>query len=286
MVGANHERKRSHEYELGHADRELERLATQAQLIDPMTRQYFRRAGLAPGMRVLDIGSGAGDVAFLAGDLVGSEGEVVGTDRSPTAVAAAEARARQRSIRNVSFRLGDPADLAFDQPFDAVVGRYVLMFSPNPTEMLRGILRHVRTGGIVVFHEVDWTSGRSDPPAPTYDQCVEWIVRTFERVGSNPRMGMSLHPAFLAAGLPAPTMGLQALIGGGAANLGGADLIADLAVTMAPVMEQSGVVTTTELGPETLRERMRAEVLANGSVLVGRSEIGAWARVPAQSASR
>ena len=46
-------------------DRELERLHLQAKLVDPITRQFLNEAGIVPGMRVLDVGSGAGDVAFL-----------------------------------------------------------------------------------------------------------------------------------------------------------------------------------------------------------------------------
>jgi hypothetical protein len=49
------------------ADRAQEhrRLATQAELLDPLTERVFREAGLGTGMRVLDLGSGAGDVAIL-----------------------------------------------------------------------------------------------------------------------------------------------------------------------------------------------------------------------------
>jgi ubiquinone/menaquinone biosynthesis C-methylase UbiE len=148
--------KRRYEYELGHTDRELRRLATQAALVDPFTRGYFQRAGLGRGMRALDVDSGGGDVAFLAAELVGPAGEVVGTDRSPTAVAAATARAKAQSLGNVLFVEGDPATLTFDRPFDAIVGRYVLMFSPDPGAMLRGIAKHLRPGGVMVFHEVDW----------------------------------------------------------------------------------------------------------------------------------
>ena len=124
-------------YALGHSDRELDRLAIQARLIDPMTRRFFRDAGIVPGMRVLDVGSGAGDVAFMAADLVGDTGQVVGVDRVPAALVAATARAGALSLSNVSFREGDPSDMTFEQPFDAVVGRYVLMFQHDPTTMLR-----------------------------------------------------------------------------------------------------------------------------------------------------
>ena len=81
---------RAHEYELGHSDRELKRLRLQAQLVDPITRQFFHAAGLERGMRVLDVGSGGGDTALLAAELVGEGGEVLGVDTSPIAVAAAQ----------------------------------------------------------------------------------------------------------------------------------------------------------------------------------------------------
>ena len=276
--------KRSHEYELGHSDRELKRPGTQAALVDPITRLFFQIAGNGAGMRVLDVGSGAGDVAFLAAELVGPTGEVVGTDRSLPAVAAAAEGAKTRGLQNVAFVLGDPSTLSLGRPFDAVVGRYVLMFSDDPVKMLKGIAAHIRPGGIMAFHEADWSGVRSTPPAPIYDRCCSWIAETFRKVGTNPNMGLGLHSAFIAAGLPAPTMGLQALAGGGYSDVCGINLIANLAITMAPVMEETGVTAVAELGPGNLEGRMRSEVLANGSVVVGRSEVGAWTRTISREA--
>ena len=74
-------------YVLGHSERELDRLTVQARLKDPMTRQFLREAGIVSGMRVLDVGSGAGDVALLAAELVSGSGKVVGVDRAPAALA-------------------------------------------------------------------------------------------------------------------------------------------------------------------------------------------------------
>ncbi|ESW94373.1 hypothetical protein X769_33060 [Mesorhizobium sp. LSJC268A00] len=56
--------------------------------------------------------------------------------------------------------------------------------------------------------------------------------------------------------------------------MSGIDLISNLAATMAPVMEQMGVIAASELGPETLQDRIRAEAYASGSVVVGRYEVG------------
>jgi hypothetical protein len=75
-------------------------------------------------------------------------------------------------------------------------------------------------------------------------------------------------------------MSLSAVYGGGADERHGAGMIADLAVTMAPVMEERGVVTQAAMDPETLRSRMFAEIVALGSVVTGRGEVGAWSRAP------
>src|SRR5262245_51899189 len=91
-------------YILVHSDREIRRLKHQADTVDPITRRIFLFAGIGPGMRVLDIGCGAGDVSMLLADLVGESGEVVGVDRVPAALAAAESKAAERGLRNVSFR--------------------------------------------------------------------------------------------------------------------------------------------------------------------------------------
>jgi ubiquinone/menaquinone biosynthesis C-methylase UbiE len=138
---SSRKRARAHEYELGHSDRELKRLRLQARLVDPLTRQFFANAGLKPGMRVLDVGSGGGDTALLAEEVVSGEGEVVGIDQSPAAVAAAAAEKRIAAAgkRNISFRHGELDRLELGEPFDAAVGRYVLMFNPDPAAMLRSV---------------------------------------------------------------------------------------------------------------------------------------------------
>src|SRR6478752_456313 len=129
-----------HGYVLGHAERELRRLAAQARMVDPITARFFGEAGVRAGMRVLDVGSGAGDVSFLVAGLVGESGQVIGVDRSVDAVGTATGRAAERSLRTVSFVQGDPAQMSFDVPFDAVVGRYVLQFQRDPGAMVRGLL--------------------------------------------------------------------------------------------------------------------------------------------------
>lgn len=270
----------SGEYVLGHSERELDRLAIQARLVEPITRRFFRDAGIGPGMRVLDVGSGAGDVSFLAAELVGATGEVVGVDRAPTAVAVAVERARERSLSNVSFQEGDPRELPFDPPFDAVVGRYVLMFQPDPVAVLAGVAAHVRPGGVVVFHEPAWAGMRSVPPVASWDRCCRLVVATMTANGADMELGTDLHRLFVAAGLVAPTLRMETIVGAGENSPDAVHFTVDLAVTLLADMERLGLVAPGEHDAQTLAESVLADVIAGDSVVVGRSEIGAWSVVP------
>src|SRR6478735_9112701 len=82
---------------------EYVRLTRQAALIEPMTASLFREAGITSGMRVLDVGSGVGDVALLIARLVGPHGSVVGIDVDESALQTARARTEAHGLTNVVF---------------------------------------------------------------------------------------------------------------------------------------------------------------------------------------
>lgn len=267
-------------YLLGHSDHELGRLGRQAKLLGSTTAEYFATAGLKPGMRVLDVGSGAGEVAFLAAALTTPGGQVIGTDTATAAVRAASATASARGLSDtVRFLEGDPAELSFDRPFDAIVGRYVLVFQPDPAAMLRRLSQHLAPGGVMAFHEPDWRAVRSSPPAPTHDRCCEWIIETTDRAGVSWNMADRLHGAFTDAGLPAPTLSMRTFVGAGDGAEVWLQAVVDIVETLLPVMEAQGVATATEVGLDTLAERLTDEARETCSTVVGRSEVAAWCHV-------
>lgn len=94
-------------------------------------------------MRVLDVGSGMGDVALLAAELVGPTGSVVGVDTNPDALVAA----RRRAPENVNSVEGDIRHLELDGEFDAVVGRLVQHSHAGRTQS--AALRHAK---VSVYH--------------------------------------------------------------------------------------------------------------------------------------
>ena len=255
---------------------EDERLIAQGALFDPLTRRLLQQAGIASGMRVLDLGSGAGNVARLAAELVGPGGAVVGIERDPVAVELAR---RRTDAPNVEFRVGDVQTLQdVEDGFDAVVGRLVLMYLTDPVAALRRAASRVRAGGLVCVHEADLDNLCADPLTPLWAQVHEYFVQALEKAGIATRLGPRLFTTFRAAGLPGPQLLVETFAAGGpdAPAWGWANVIS----AAVPLMERVGVATRAEVDPPTLADRLLAETLAQDGCVIGPPMTGAWTRLP------
>src|SRR5262249_17256867 len=126
-------------YVLGHSQQEFRRLEQQAAYFRDLTEDLLRRAGIIAGMRVLDLGSGVGDISLLAAEFVGTSGSVLGIERSPEAVETATKRASLAGLAQIKFMTGEIDDFSSDERFDAMIGRFVLMYLPDPAATLRRI---------------------------------------------------------------------------------------------------------------------------------------------------
>lgn len=266
-------------YIMGHSAEERERLIQQGGLFGPITERFLRGAGLAPGMRVLDVGCGVGDVTLLCADLVGADGAVVGVDRDPAALARARERVQAAGLEHVELREGDFRELPIEAPFDAVVGRAVLMYAADPAAAIRALLPHLRAGGIVAFHEFDFTNLFALPPTELYDRIADWWRRTATQAGVELQMGLKLFPAYRAAGLPEPDLHGDTIIGGGP-DYGGYAYLAGVIRSVLPLMERFGVAAADEVAIDTLADRLREETVAGGGVLPLQMIVGAAARKP------
>ena len=264
-------------YVLGHSAEELNRLIDQARLFGELTEDVFVRAGIGPGMRVLDVGCGAGDVSFLLARMVGPSGAVVGLDRSEDAVAMANARAQAMGLAQVSFSQGELEDISIDQPVDAAVGRFVLMYSPEPSVSLRRIAANVRAGGIVAFQEMNVADAKSFPYVDLFEQSMRWIVETLDREKVKNLMGLGLYRTFVEAGLPPPQMIMGARVEG-SSDSPGYQIVAQVVKSLLPVMEKLGIASEKEVQIETLAQRLRDEVISRGAVIVLPPLVGAWTR--------
>jgi SAM-dependent methyltransferase len=266
------------EYVPGNSAAERQRLGQQGSVLAEFTDQVLREAGLAPGMRVLDLGCGVGDVSLLAARIVGPEGSITGIDRDAAALSDARVRAERAGLRNVIFIQQAVEALRLPAHFDAVIGRLILMHLAQPEEGVRRAIELLAPGGVAAFVETDMEiGGRSEPPVPLYDRCLEWIRITMQRSGVHTGMGMGLYRCFRAAGLPTPQLRLQAGVGGGP-DFFAYPLYAGMVRTILPRMEGLGIASAEEVEIDTLEERMRAEAISANAQIVTTPIIAAWAR--------
>lgn len=188
------------DYVMGQTGHETDRLMLQGELYRQHSRHLFTLAGIAPGMRVLDVGCGAGDVSLLIAELVGPTGAVIGVDADAAVLEVA--RERTRHLPNVEFRQALLPDVELDGPVDALVGWLILMHLPDPAGSVRALSRHVRSGGVITFQDMDTRSPRSVPPTPFTETITEWIVGGLRAGGAHPNPGDAIPQILREAGLP------------------------------------------------------------------------------------
>jgi SAM-dependent methyltransferase len=254
---------------------EVARLEVQGAALAPATRMILAEAGIRPGMRVLDLGCGAGDVAFVAAGLVGPGGSVVGVDRSPEALARARLRAGQRGLAQVRFVEGDLGEPAPGGPFDAIVERLVLWTVPDPAALLRRQATVLRPGGLVVPIEEDLSTIRSLPATAFGTQVKSWLVEAFAKAGMS-MVGSRLWAIVQEAGLrPVGMIGVQPHFGPGD-ETGIASLVQTMRLAE-PLIVGTGVATAEQIAMDTFEQRLRDENQRTQAVGAYPMLLSAWA---------
>jgi ubiquinone/menaquinone biosynthesis C-methylase UbiE len=247
-------------YILGNSAQEQNRLRLQARFLEKWTEQFLLSAGLERGMRVLDLGCGMGDVSLLAARLVGTTGHVTGIDRDVVVIEGACERARfEGRGADIQFIRSDLLDFNRSRKFDAVIGRYVLLYQPDPAAAISHAANQVRSGGIVVFHEMDLANQiRSCPERTLFGTMQTLVAETFRRGGFSTDLGLHLTRLFLDAGLPWPTIKAEVPVGGEPGSFI-YQWMTETLRSLLPRIEQFGLANAGELDLDTLVARMDAE---------------------------
>ena len=267
-----------HQYIYGQGSEfEFERLVRQGQLYEPFTRKAFASAGLAPGMRVLDVGCGSGEVTRLVAEIVGASGQVVAIDTNP---AALEYARKRLPAPNIDFRQSPIDEFSDAAQFDAVAGRFILMHLKDPVASLRGLASHVRSGGIMCFIEPWHGIGMSHPRVEAFHQFMEGGYQALRAVGAHLEMGARLYPDFVAAGLPAPKVLSEPSMGFGG-NAPFFDLMLDSARSGIRAMVADETQRQAVIGQvEALHQKMREEAEAKHATMMMMINMAAWSRKP------
>lgn len=264
-------------YVLGSEAQELARLDAQAASIEQPTRLLLQAAALTRGMRVLDLGTGLGHVARLAGEIVGLDGSVVGVDQSAAVLAAARERTMQAGMTHVTFVEANVLDWQPSESFDAIVGRLLLFHVPDPAAVVRHYRAILKPGGLFVAIDFDLGGARSEPPVPVVDLTLRRVTDAFRAAGAWPRIGAQLGAILEAAGMAGvTTLGIQPY--SSPRDPSGPRLLAGVARSLAPAMMAHGIATADELDVATLEQRIADAARAAGAVIVLPTVVGAWGR--------
>ena len=263
-------------YLLGSTDAEHERLIRQAVRLAPVTEAFFREAGIAVGQRVIDVGSGVGDVAMLLAGMVGSSGEVLGIERDAKSVARSRARVAQAGFRNITFWEGDVAECEPDGAFDAVVGRYVLQFLPDPVAALRHLSQSLRPGGIAAFLECSFAPFIAlSAHLPLWSTAVRLMHQVALGHGVRVEMGPDLFGVFNDADLPAPRMRLYMELGHDPTFT---RWLADSLWSARPHFSRLRISLDPLGDLDDLQDRLQAEVASARTVVPWLPMVGAYAQ--------
>jgi ubiquinone/menaquinone biosynthesis C-methylase UbiE len=272
------------DYPLLSSDYERQRLIKQAEMLSEATERLFRKAAIGPGMRVLDIGSGSGDVAFVARKLVGASGDVTGVDKDHEQVAFANHRAHELGHTNVHFVTSDYPSLALAEPVDAIVGRLVLIFASDPVAALASVSKNLRRGGTVAFLESNMQFDAPvlvEPRDGLAGKAAHWINAGLGHAGVQPRLGLRLFGIMKAAGLePSPQFEAPMVVNQGPEGMLFPYLVGLVRSAMASIVA-SGAATADEIDIDTLEQRLVADAPPTGVVgTVSAGFVGVWARKP------
>lgn len=264
-------------YVLGSTDPEIARLDAQAASIAMPTALLLRTAGIEPGMRVLDLGTGPGHVAFELAELVGPTGFVVGVDLDPRMIAVAEERRVAQGIEHMAFTTGDARAFRDEQPFDAVVARLLLFHLPDAVDVLREHVEGLTPGGLALAIDFDLGAARAEPPNPLVDQALGWLDAGFRSAGANPVIGSRLELLLGQAGLADVTsLGLQVYFQ--PTDPAGPMLLTAVLRSLVPQLVAAGIATQEEIAIDTLEARLAAEIRAGDCMFLPPTVVGAWGR--------
>lgn len=134
-----------------------------------LRRRFLAFAGIRPGWKVLEVGSGSGVVCRDVAALVGDRGQVIGVDPSRVFVREARRLARKSGLGSrVRFEVGDGRRLRWsDGTFDATVAVTVLLHVPDADRLLGEMVRVTLPGGIVAVQDQDFGTLALDHPDTT-----------------------------------------------------------------------------------------------------------------------
>ena len=192
--------ERHHDYVLGGEPGERQRLELQNQLWRPLAEAGWRRAGLAAGGSVLDVGSGPGFAGVDLARAVGPQGRVLGLESNAIFREHARQLAREAALPQLEIRAHNLLEAPLEiSGFDLAWCRWVAMFLADLEPLMAQLEQALRPGGVAVVHEyVHWQTFGLHPHGEALQRFAQVVRHSFQASGGDPNVNRRL-PSLLAA---------------------------------------------------------------------------------------
>lgn len=187
-------------YIISGGDEGASRLHVLSRAMMPASMRVLLRSGLAPGMAVLDLGCGSGDVTLEIAKAAGTEGRVVGIDMDEGVLFHAR-KASGDAGCDVEWRCSRAEALAEEGAFDIAYARFLLSHLPDPRGVLLKMKRALKPGGWLVIEDIDIHNHCFWPENPSFRRYIELYAEAGRRRGVDAGIGPGLAGMFVDAGL-------------------------------------------------------------------------------------
>jgi len=182
---------------------EQQRLSTLNTLLNDRSLERMKLSG---GERILDVGSGLGQLSRGMARLAGSPGLVVGIEQSSEQIAEAERQSATAGEEGlVEFRRGDAVALPLADEewgmFDIAHARFLLEHVPDAQAVVNAMAKAVRPGGRIILEDDDHDVLRLWPAVAGFEKLWRAYIRTYTEHGFDPYVGRSLVGILVEAGV-------------------------------------------------------------------------------------
>lgn len=190
------------EYVLGTGAAESARLGLQHRLWSSCAHDLWERAGIKPGMTVLDVGCGPGHATMDLAQIVGEEGRVIAIDESPAFLKQLNDESKARKFVHIDRVLGDVQDLdaaipGVDDLVDLAYARWVFCFLARPEDVVRGLARLIKPGGKLVIQDYfNYETMTLAPRREIFSKVIRAVAASWRNSGGDPDV-MARLPAML-----------------------------------------------------------------------------------------